>query len=271
MRVVAPARDPESDADLADPQESADRVTAQTPRPFIVCFVGRSGSTAIKFDLDQHPRIEMRAEAMGGARLPPWPGSRELSDDNRLAWLDYHWRPRGLAAGFKLQFDRAAPQFDDWPRLVSAVRSHRAAVFKLVRRDRLRHTVAVLRSEALRLFNDGSGSVRAESSEAARAFAERPIQVDIAAFEHTVRSLELQHADLERFVGAFDEVHEIAYEDYLADRLSVLNAVAAVVGVEPFAEAPPETLRKVSPDDLRRAVANYEEVMQAAAELGLRA
>src|SRR5687768_12809513 len=108
------------------------------PRPFLIAFVGRSGSTALKFDLDQHPRIEMRAEAMGGTKLPPWPGPRELSDDNRLGWLEHHWRPRDLAAGFKLQFNRGAPQFDDLARLTEAVRRHAPVVFKLVRRDRLR-------------------------------------------------------------------------------------------------------------------------------------
>ena len=237
------------------------------PRPFVIAFVARSGSTAIKFDLGQHPQIDMRAEAMGGVRLPQWPGPREQSDDNRLGWLAHHFRPREQAPGFKFQ----SMQFDNLPRLASAVKGHGACVFRLVRRDRLRQIVAFVRDGVLRPINGGKASIGPDAPPEVRAFAEQPIHIERAAFERAAKAMKGMHARLDAFLDGFDEVTELAYEDYLADRLPVLNRITAKVGVEPFAEAPPSVLSKVTPNDLRLAVANYDEVAAMARELGLRA
>ena len=95
-----------------------------------------------------------------------------------------------------------------------------------------------------------------------------PWLVAVALAAHGGWKALTQHMD--RFLAGFDDVHRIFYEDYQADRLKVLNTVATAIDVEPFGEAPSETIRKVSPDDLRQAVANYDELMAAAAEMGLR-
>lgn len=248
------------------------------PRPFVIAFVARSGSTAIKNDLAQHPDIEMRAEAMGGSRLPPYPGDRTLNDDNRLAWLEHHWRPEvaadGRAAGFKLQFNRGDRQFDDLDRLAEAFRRHRPVIFRLERRDRLRHAVGALRAGALqRITAEASGApaahITAESPEAVRAFAGRAIEVDIAAFEEMVASIATNMEMMDGFLGRFDEVLELTYEDYLADRPAFLDGIAAAAGVGPFPAAPVEVLKKISSDDLRVAVSNYAELVDSAGRLGL--
>jgi LPS sulfotransferase NodH len=248
-------------------------------RPFIICFVARSGSTAIKNHLAQHPQIEMRAEAMGGAKLPPWPGPRELTDDNRLGWLGHHWRPEvaegGRAAGFKLQFNRGDRQFGDLDRLAGALRRHRPVVFRLERVDRVRHAVGALRASALqKLTSEASGAAAAHitdrSPEAVRAFAARPIEIDIAAFEHMAASIETNMAMMDDFLAPFAGVVELTYEAYLADKAVFLDRIAAAVGVGPFAATPVEILKKISSDDLRLAVANYDAVMESSKRLGLR-
>jgi LPS sulfotransferase NodH len=251
-----------------------------TARPFVIAFVARSGSTAIKNDLAQHPRIEMRAEAMGGARLPPYPGPRELSDDNRLAWLDHHWRPEvaegGVAAGFKLQFNRGDRQFDDLDRLAEAFRRHRPVIFRLERLDRVRHAVGALRAAALQQVTaTASGAASAhitdQSPDAVREFAKRPIEIDIGAFERMVAAIGTNLAMMDDFLAAFDGVVDLTYESYLADKAAFLDRIATAAGVEPFAAPPDEILKKISSDDLRVAVANYDELMRSAERLGLEA
>ena len=86
-----------------------------------------------------------------------------------------------------------------------------------------------------------------------------------------VAGIEASTRYMDDFLAQFEGVVPVFYEDYLGDRLGVLNTVAAAIEVEPFVEAPPETIRKVSSDDLRKAVANYDELADVAAELGLRA
>jgi LPS sulfotransferase NodH len=247
-------------------------------RPFVICFVARSGSTAIKHDLAQHPQIEMRAEAMGGRQVPAWPGPRALSDDNRLGWVEHHWRPElaaeGVAAGFKLQLNLGAPQFDDLDRLAAAFLKHRPAIYRLGRTDRVRHAVGALRAAELRKLNaETSGrtgaSIVADSAPPVKAFAGRGVVINPAAFRRMAEALARNTAYLDDFTGRFAGVVQITYEDYLADRLAVLNTICAHAGVDRFAEAPPQILHKISSNDLREAVANYDEIAEEARRLGL--
>ena len=62
----------------------------------------------------------------------------------------------------------------------------------------------------------------------------------------------------------------MTYEEYLADRLGVLNRILAALELEPFAEAPPQDLQKVTDDELSKAVSNYDELRAFAEARGLR-
>lgn len=242
------------------------------PRPFIIVFVARSGSTALKFDLDQHPEIRMKAEVMGRAVLPR---GLEPTDDNRLAWLRDWWGDGRKARGFKFQFNLGEPQFGDLPRLGEEIGRHGAAVIRLGRRDRLRQAVSALRAEALveltaRVTGEAIGHVRASDPEELRAFRDRPSAIDVGRLQVMLAGIEANVSRMDGFLAGFEGVVRVDYEDYLADRMAVLNAVAAAAGVAPFEAAPAEVLTKTTSDDLREAVANYDEVAAAAEALGLR-
>ena len=88
---------------------------------------------------------------MGGPGLP---GGGEQTDDNRVEWLRWWWRGGRKARGFKFQFNPAAPQFGDLPRLADEMHAVGPAIVRLGRRDRTRHAVSALRAQALLVITE---------------------------------------------------------------------------------------------------------------------
>ena len=180
---------------------------------------------------------------MGGARLP---NGCDQTDDNRIAWLRLWCREDEVARGFKFQFNRGAPQFDDLPRLATELVGLQPVIFRLGRRDVVRHAVSALRAQELlqlseQVLGKADGHIRATHPEELQAFRSAPSAIDIGAFRNMVQGIETNVRYMDGFLAAFDDVRRIEYEDYLADRLGVLNTVADAVGVAPFTDAPPRS------------------------------
>jgi hypothetical protein len=234
--------------------------------PFFIGFVGRSGSGAIMTDLAQHPQVKMRGEALSSKTLKD---GREMNDDIRVEWMRRWWSSQRKACGFKYQFNVALPQFDDLDRLERELKEQHVVIFRLGRRDRVRHAVGALRTQQLLLVSGGIGHVRTDGPEELHEFRRSALTIDPAAFREMVAGIGRSVAYMDAFLGRFAEVTSLWYEDYLNDHLAVLNAITAAVDVEPFPEAPPETHQKISDNDLRKAVANYDEIAEEARRLGL--
>jgi hypothetical protein len=245
------------------------------PRHFMIGFIARSGSSAIALDLQQHPSIAMRLEVFG---VPTLPGGAEQTDDNRLEWLEKFWKPRpahdGVARGFKLQLNFARPQFNDHPRLRSAITRLGAAVFRLRRDDKIRHAVAAFRATALQDINQrvaghsGAHIYRGAPDEV-RMFARQAIHIDPGAFEKMIAALGSQEDYMSSLMDGLPTVVDITYEDYLGDRLAVLNCICDVIGVERFDQPPRETLTKNTSENWRESVVNHEEIAVVSRRLGL--
>jgi hypothetical protein len=269
-------------------------------------FTERSGSSSVMFDIERHPKAVVHMELFGERELPTPQavmfdleeearagmlsgpsGSRGVAqtDDNRLVMLDElfagylnpDWlRPefRGRARGFKIQFKREGVQFDEPARLAEALKRYEPVVIALRRTDILRQAISKVRSWALAEINAGEWGVwdqhiRPESGPRARSFADQPIEIAPEVLEAQLRIIEANNTDLEAFLGLAPPTVEITYEDYLADRLSVLNRILEAIGLTPFDEAPPTTVAKISNPELSAAVANHEEIRRFAADRGL--
>lgn len=247
-------------------------------------FLGRSGSGAILNDLDHHPKTIIHWEIFGERNLP---GDVEQTDANRIAflrqlWAGYRnpeWMPpelRGCARGFKLQFHSHAPQFGKLRKLAGEMDLHGAAVIALRRRDTLRQAISALRARRLvEISVDERGvedfHINPRSGPRSRAFATEPIEIDLHELNGMIEMITVNRREMDRFLGHAPPALEVAYEDYLADRLGVLNRILVALELEPFAEAPPQDLAKVTDDDLSKAVINYDEVRGFAEKRGLKA
>ena len=251
-------------------------------RPFIMFFTERTGSSSVMFDLSQHPKTIVHMEIFGAPRLP---GGLPQTDRNRIEllhklWAGYRnpeWMPRklrGCARGFKLQFKRAGIQFNRPRRLARELRLYDPVVIALRRSDILKQAVSKVRSHMLAEINAAEWGVRdqhikPESGPEARAFAGQPTKVPLDQLEAALDAASLDRADMEEFLQLCPPTVEITYEDYLTNRLDVLNRILHALQLEPFTEAPPPTVAKVTADDLSRAVSNYDEVLAFAQARGL--
>ncbi len=253
-------------------------------RPFMMAFLARSGSGAILYDLDHHPKTIIHMEVFGEPTLP---GGLEQTDQNRVAFMHRMWAGHrnpdlmppeleGCARGFKLQFNYARPQFQRIGLLVEALKLNRAVVIALRREDVLRHAISAIRARRLKevsLAERGVGDahIKPESGPNARAFAHEPIQVDLERLAGLIDGITLSRRKMARFLARYPASVEVTYEEYLADRLGVLNRILAALELEPFKEAPPQDMQKITDNDLSKAVSNYDEIRDFAAERGLRA
>lgn len=248
----------------------------------MMAFLGRSGSSSILYDLAHHPKVIVHMEVFGGATLP---GERPQTDRNRADFLNQMWagyrhpelmprKFRGCARGFKLQFKREASQFGRLGLLSRTIAANNAVVIALRRRDVLRQAISSFRAEQLAEISQAERGaldyhIKPESGPRARAFAHKTVTVDIPRLEQLLDEIAANRANMEKFLRKSPPALELTYEAYLADRLSVLNRILAVLELEPFAQAPQQDLAKVTNDDLSKAVTNYAEVRAFAEERGL--
>lgn len=261
-------------------------------RPFLVTFVGRSGSTALMLDLEQHPQTVAHMEVFGAPLLPR---GLPQTDENRVAYLRQLWapyrpppppppkkgkppkpgpEPERRAIGFKFQFKRGAPQFDDHDFLAAAVRPFDPLVIALWRRDLLRQAISTIRSRMLEAINEREiglviPQLVAESGPEARAFAAQPMRLDINELEAELAAVRQNIEDMRAFHMRCPANMMISYEAYLSNRDGVLKRILSSLGLDPFAAPPTENIGKITSGDLSRAVENWNEVEAFAAARGL--
>ncbi|HEX8231753.1 MAG TPA: hypothetical protein VF559_00180 [Caulobacteraceae bacterium] len=252
-------------------------------RPFLVTFVGRSGSTALMLDLEQHPHITANMELFGAPLLPR---GLPQTDDNRIDFLRQLWaayrppppprpkkgklpppppEPEPRAIGFKFQFKRSGPQFGDHARLAEAVRPFDPLVIALWRRDLLRQAVSTIRSRTIEQINEREiglviPHLIPESGPEARAYAAKPMLIDLAELEAEVDSIRANINDMRAFHGLCPANMMISYETYLANRAGVLKRIVTALGLVPFEVPPAQNIGKITASDLSRAIENWNDV-----------
>ena len=126
-------------------------------RPFMIAFLARSGSGAILYDLNHHPKTIVHMEIFGEPTLPD---GLAQTDRNRAAFMHRMWAGyrnpelmpaelKGCARGFKLQFNQRRPQFERMGLLAETLKTNKAAVIALRREDPLRHAISAIRARRL--------------------------------------------------------------------------------------------------------------------------
>jgi len=216
---------------------------ARAPTPFIILFQGRTGSSWLQDLLRSHPGVVCEPERLVGAsRADQW------------AWLDGLYsasRPAGIAAtGCKTKLKDIVEPAD----LHALIHAHQVRVIHMYRRNRVKQ--AFSRINARRLF-DARRRWNLAAGEQPLPPARIPLEQFEAALEHH-RALE---ARLATFLAGVERPRlDVAYEDLLHEHDATMGAVCRFLGV---AEAPMATgLRKNTPEHVRDAVLNYDEIRE---------
>lgn len=214
--------------------------------PFVILFEGRSGSTWLVEALRSHPRIEARLEVFAALR------NQGHGAEDQLEWARGFLAPPfpdGIeAAGFKTKLHDVL----DTEAFAGLLHDVAARVVLLRRRNRVKHVVSVF--NAMRIEeNTGEWNLRGEGDTLSA------VSIDPERFDEWLESYRRGLEELERYVDLLDlPTCRIHYEDLLRDPEETTARVTESLAVEP---APLETrTRKATSDDLREALANFEEL-----------
>ena len=215
-------------------------------RPFVVLFLGRSGSTYLVEALASHPDVEAGFEELASRHDLGAAGQLEFA----RAFLTAP-RDRAGAVGFKTKL-RDVLDREGFATLLRELDAH---VISLQRRNVVKAVVSWFRSEAV---NSATGDWNVYDDR------DRPPAVtpDPAEFAGRVAAYEAARKELQLFtLGLERPTLMLYYEDLLADPGSVLDAACGFLRVERMSLQGHAV--KATPDDLRLAVTNIEELKAA--------
>lgn len=229
---------------------------------FIVVGVQRTGTTLIRTTLDNHSRITCAGEIFktrGLRRKPhlgPWSYTahldamalgkvRDLVFRRTLvtAFLDDLYASDVDAIGFKLMRD----QSQRFPMVVPYVREHGVRVIHVVRENTLKTYVSIL-------------TARVRGFHSREKVAQVRIEVPASDLLQRLEGIE---ADSRAWADTFADGHPylaVTYEGFVAERERALAEVCEFLDVP--VETPESHLRKMTSDNLRDVIENYDEVLE---------
>ena len=215
------------------------------PVQYVILFPGRTGSTYLASHMISHPEIAARYEILSRYR-DSWEDQLECIETlfNKKRF------PVVGAVGFKCKLSQVL----DRKAFKAYLQENSVKVVHQIRRNKLKYIVSVIRARMLR-SEQGRSNVLDEEQ---RPIG--PIEIPVPIFTRATRRLNVV-GRLDRFVERL-EVPKMttAYEDLLADEQQELQRIWEFLGVS---NRPTEgATRKNTPDDIRQAVTNIDEILE---------
>lgn len=215
--------------------------------PFVILFEGRTGSTYLVEALDRHPEVHARKEVFASLRGQGWQA------EHQVEWLEEFFgnppeEERIRALGFKTKLrDVLDPE-----ETARVLEKFGASVIVLLRRNRIKHLVSVF--NAMRLHEEtGDWNLYADSGRLP------PLEIDPERFDEWLEERERQRDEIEAYAEALSlSTLRLTYEELLLDEDALLATVFEFLGVEP--RKVKGEARKATSDDLREALANFDEL-----------
>lgn len=215
--------------------------------PFVILFEGRTGSTYLVEALDRHPEVRARKEVFASLRDQGWQA------EHQVEWLEEFFgsppEEEGIRAlGFKTKL-RDVLDPEDTARVLE---KFGASVIVLLRRNRIKHLVSVF--NAMRLHEEtGDWNLYADGGSLP------PLEIDPEQFDEWLQVREQQREEIEAYAEALSlSTLRLTYEELLLDEDALFATVFDFLGVEP--RKVEGEARKATSDDLREALANFEEL-----------
>jgi len=209
-------------------------------RPFVTLFNGRCGSTFLMEALDAHPAVRARPEWLprGGDRRDPLEWTRRT--------LGPAQDPGVLATGFKVK----PKDVTDLDAFAGVLRDVGAHVICLRRLNLVKQTVSMFNACRVEQAT-GDWNIYDQPP------PDEPLHIDPDTFEKWLSGLARQDRELVSYCeGLGLPLLHVTYEQVLADVDAVLGRVYGFLGVEPAHTR--GRAQKITSDDLREAVANFD-------------
>jgi len=248
------------------------------PRVFVVFGSQRTGSTLIATRLNSHPHIACYGEVLLPAvprepSLRGWLAERGYPRYVRvvpavrrsfLDWLvDSQQEPGVQAIGLKLMYDQISlvPKISyNVPpvgRILNDVgmlrwlRSHNALIIHTLRRNHLKTVVSHARAAHTNEYHRRGGSQSPSGA---------PIALALPGLKARLKRIELAERVARQAIKGMPTI-EVWYDDYVgSQRVDVDKRICAELGQDLPVGGLQSPLVKVSSDNLREAISNYDEV-----------
>ena len=216
---------------------------------YVIIFNARMGSTHLTALLRSHPQIHARGEVLGRAR-------REGLDATAQHDAAYHAleaAPRYRVVGFKTKLRDVLFGLDAFTALLT---DRDVRVIHLDRHNAVKHAVSVINARRLAERGVRGGKLTDESDRLP------PAAIDPRELREIMETRAEAHRETRKYVEGLDRpLERVAYEDLLADSAGVVARLFRFLGVQPHTAS--SGVLKNTPDDLRRAVSNFDELRSA--------
>ena len=217
----------------------------QPPVRYVILFPGRAGSTYLTDHMGNHPGIIANYEILSQYQQS-WEQQKAFLDEMVVTKRN----PRVVAIGLKTKVRDVL----NWKQFSSYLQQHEFKVIHLTRTNQLKLVVSVVRAELLRQEYGASNLIRDQYNEIG------PTTIPLERFERARKRIRRQRMLGRRVKQLQLPTLEITYEGLLGNERAVLNQVWDFLAV-PKIQTTGRT-RKNTPQDLRSAVLNLDEILQ---------
>jgi LPS sulfotransferase NodH len=218
----------------------------RVPSKFVILFEGRTGSTHLIELLRSHPHVRAKGEALASIEKKGGTAEDQLRWTHRAltASLFSPWR----AVGFKTKL-RDVLEPDGF---FALLRQFSPLIIRMKRENVVKRIVSSFNARHIQEATGRWNLVKGQSQLP-------PLIVDIDEFEERFIECLAREARLDAFIDGLGlRVHVVEYDFLLRNQVAVLDELFAQLDLRPVPTTSKFT--KATNDDLRKAVANYEEL-----------
>ena len=214
------------------------------PVRYVMLFPGRTGSTYLTDHMASHPQIVANYEILSQYQ-ESWDQQKAFLDD----MISTNRRPRIQAIGFKTKITSVLAPF----KFEKYLKENDFRVIHLTRDNQLKFIVSIVRAKMLRAKTGTSNLIFQEHQ------AVGPTAIPLVEFAKAKRRLRRRNR-LSRIIDRIKvPTVELSYEDMLQNEQSVLKKLWGFLNVKNIATV--GRTRKNTPQDLRTAVTNLDEII----------
>ncbi len=214
------------------------------PVRYVTLFPGRTGTTWLVSHMQTHPEVVARYEILSRHNTS-WPEQKACLDE----LFEQKRYPVVKAVGFKTKIHA----IDDWDSFSEYLHRGKFRIIHQVRENKLKFIVSVVRAKMLRNAEGQSNLFHKDQQ------AVGPIEIPETLFARAKKRLNVAR-QLQEYIDTLQlPILKITYEALLHNEQSVLDQVWDFLDVS---RKPTQGLtRKNTPDDVRRAVTNLDELL----------
>ena len=234
--------------------------------PFFIWFTGRSGSTHLCDLLDSHPQIYCRKENFSFVKNPgevPY-RSRMLFTPGRkiknpassevLDYLNQIYSTDSLAAGFKFKFPNQSRGFPEVTEQLPQIPGIK--VIELIRENTLKQVISIQNRKRIKAMGVSRGANLLESLKL------EPLLLDVDTAVDEANKLLLRREEFRQYSAMFSDSISITYEQICFEPQQIIPQILEFLNVDTNVDLTSRFF-KTTPDNIREAVANYEELVAA--------